>query len=180
MVRLTRPFVFCFSQVNRKLLGKMLTYFNLQYQDAEHGKQAVEIMERSQNVTGDASAPSFGLVVSSDLSCFILFVIRFVCRVTHAVSLDFRNCQLMDLCMPVMDGYEAIRQIRNKLNLSEVPILALTASAMEDEKRKALDAGATEFATKPLLRPALHKKCLAYLKTVAEEPPSEQAAAGAS
>ena len=51
-------------QVNRKLLGKMLTYFNLQYQDAEHGKQAVEIMERSQNFTGDESAPQFGLVLS--------------------------------------------------------------------------------------------------------------------
>ncbi len=65
--------------------------------------------------------------------------------------------------MPVMDGYEAIRQLRNKLNLKDVPIVALTASAMEDEKVKALRAGATEFATKPLLRPALHKKCLEYL-----------------
>lgn len=118
--------------VNRKLLGKMLNYFNLDYLDAENGKMAVEIMERSQNYTGDESAPDFGLV-------------------------------LMDLCMPVMDGYEAIRQLRTKLNLKDVPIVALTASAMEDEKVKALRAGATEFATKPLLRPALHKKCLEYL-----------------
>ena len=116
----------------------MLSYFNIQYQDAEHGKQAVEIMERSQNVTGDESAPEFGLV-------------------------------LMDLCMPVMDGYEAIRQLRNTLKLTDVPILALTASAMEDEKQKALRAGATEFATKPLLRPALHKKCLEYLQPVDED-----------
>ena len=97
----------------------MLSYFNLAYMDAENGKIAVEILERSQNTTGDKSAPHFGFV-------------------------------LMDLCMPVMNGYEAIGNIRNKLNL-DVPIVALTASAMEDEKRKALDAGATEFATKPLL-----------------------------
>ena len=97
---------------------------------------AVEIMERSQNVTGDKSAPHFGFVI-------------------------------MDLCMPIMNGYEAIGNIRNKLKL-DVPIVALTASAMEDEKRKALDAGATEFATKPLLRPSLHKKCTEYLKPVDE------------
>ena len=79
----------------------------------------------------------------------------------------------VDLCMPVMDGYEAIRQLRNKLNLQDVPILALTASAMEDEKQKAMDAGATEFATKPLLRPALHKKCLEYLKAPEEQNPAQ-------
>lgn len=114
----------------------MLAYFNVAYEAAENGKIAVDIMERSQNATGDESAPEFGLV-------------------------------LMDLCMPVMNGYDAIENIRNKLNLKDVPILALTASAMEDEKQKALRAGATEFATKPLLRPALHKKCQEYL--IAEE-----------
>ena len=114
----------------------MLSYFNLAYQDAENGKIAVEIMERSQNATGDTSAPHFGFVI-------------------------------MDLCMPVMNGYEAIGNIRNKLNL-DVPIVALTASAMDDEKRKALEAGATEFATKPLLRPNLHKKCAEYLKPLEE------------
>ena len=57
---------------------------------------------------------------------------------------------LMDIQMPNMDGYEATNTIRNTDNLNqETPIIALTASAMPEQKIKAIEAGMNDFVTKP-------------------------------
>ena len=57
---------------------------------------------------------------------------------------------LMDIMMPVMDGYAAMSDIRNKLNLRDIPIIALTAKAMKDDRQKCIEAGANDYLTKPL------------------------------
>jgi CheY-like chemotaxis protein len=62
---------------------------------------------------------------------------------------------LMDLQMPVMDGYEAIRYIKEDPNLSGIPIVALTAHAMKKDKKRALGAGCVGFLTKPIKKDAL-------------------------
>ena len=56
---------------------------------------------------------------------------------------------LMDIQMPVMDGFEAIRQIRADNELTRVPIIALTALAMADDKEHCLDVGANNYLSKP-------------------------------
>ena len=57
---------------------------------------------------------------------------------------------LMDVQMPVMDGYEATRRIRGELGLHHLPVLALTAGALSEEQRSAKAAGMDAFLTKPL------------------------------
>jgi len=57
---------------------------------------------------------------------------------------------LMDIMMPVMDGFEAIKKIREELKYSSLPILAVTAKAMEEDRQKCIDIGANDFLSKPL------------------------------
>jgi CheY-like chemotaxis protein len=56
---------------------------------------------------------------------------------------------LMDVQMPVIDGYEATRQIRDVLHLTDLPVVALTAGVFEDQQAAALEAGMNDFVPKP-------------------------------
>ena len=57
---------------------------------------------------------------------------------------------LMDIMMPEMDGYTAMQEIRKDENFTGTPIIAITAKAMKSDKKKCLDAGASDYLVKPI------------------------------
>jgi PAS domain S-box-containing protein len=87
-----------------------------------------------------------------------------------AVAVQFAREQhpdliLMDIQMPVMDGFTAIREIRSDSILREVPIVALTALAMRGDRERCLEAGATDYMSKPMRL----KELLALVKKLLQD-----------
>jgi two-component system cell cycle response regulator DivK len=70
---------------------------------------------------------------------------------------------LMDLRLPVLDGWEATRRIKAQPETRHIPIIALTAHAMSGDREKALAAGCDDFDTKPVELPRLLEKVRALL-----------------
>lgn len=62
---------------------------------------------------------------------------------------------LMDMSLPVMDGWEATRLIKADAGTAAIPVVALTAHAMASDREKAMDAGCDDFYTKPIELPGL-------------------------
>ena len=60
------------------------------------------------------------------------------------------NLILMDLSLPILDGWEATKAIKGDPDTENIPIIALTAHAMAGDREKALEAGANEYDTKPV------------------------------
>lgn len=73
------------------------------------------------------------------------------------------NLILMDLSLPVMDGWEATRRLKSTPETKGIPVIALTSHAMVGEREKALAAGCDDFDTKPVELPRLLEKIRALL-----------------
>jgi len=70
---------------------------------------------------------------------------------------------LMDMSLPVMDGWEATRRLKADPALRHIPVIALTAHAMANDRDKALEAGCDDYDTKPIELPRLLAKMEALL-----------------
>lgn len=73
---------------------------------------------------------------------------------------------LMDMSLPVIDGWEATRQIKANDATRSIPIIALTAHAMQGDEQKAREAGCDDFDTKPVELPRLLEKIQTQLNRI--------------
>lgn len=84
--------------------------------------------------------------------------------VSKAVS-EKPDLILMDMSLPIIDGWTAVGQLREKEETKSTPIIALTAHAMAGDKQKAIDAGCDDYDTKPIELPRLLTKIESLLSS---------------
>ena len=78
-----------------------------------------------------------------------------ICAFDGMMGIEMANSEmpdliLMDLSLPAIDGWEAIKRLKEDSNTAMIPIIVLTAHAMDGDREKALDAGCDEYDTKPV------------------------------
>ena len=73
---------------------------------------------------------------------------------------------LMDMSLPVMDGWTATQTIKADAELKGIPVIALTAHAMEGDREKAMSAGCDDYDTKPIELPRLLEKIAKFIPNV--------------
>ncbi len=78
---------------------------------------------------------------------------------------------LMDMSLPVIDGWEATRQIKANAATTTIPVIALTAHAMAGDREQAIGAGCDDYDTKPIELPRLLEKIATQLVRVGKLPP---------
>jgi len=73
---------------------------------------------------------------------------------------------LMDMSLPVVDGWEATRRLKANPDCCNIPVIGLTAHAMDGDREKCLEAGCNEYETKPVDLPSLLEKISLQLQQV--------------
>jgi PAS domain S-box-containing protein len=97
------------------------------------------------------------------------------CDRLRAQPYDF-DVVLMDVQMPLLDGYQATRYIRAELGLVDLPVIALTAGALSSERQRAVAAGMDDFIIKPFDAPTLISTILRHVRISVLQAPTPTAA----
>ena len=122
-----------------KTIDEMVT------QDELHALKGTRILVAEDNVFNQEVARELLEAVGVDVT-----VVENGAEAVEAVKEDIFDAVLMDMQMPVMNGFQAVDAIRNGLSNKKLPIIAMTAHAMKGDKEKSIEAGMNDHVTKPV------------------------------
>lgn len=147
------------SEMSRKRLMDELQLFLNKVKESEHNKEPAAPKDVPDNALENKKV----LLVDDDMrNIFVLthileeYHMRVIPAVNGKDAIEELNKDpeidivIMDLMMPEMDGYEAIRKIRKDLHLTSLPVIALTAKAMTGDREKIIKEGASDYLSKPI------------------------------
>ncbi len=142
------------------LLEEVVTHLHIPHKDLPPGKRRIIENVRSKE---DILTGKKVLIVDDDVrnlfaltTVFERFNINVITAESGQEAIDILNEEsqvdmvLMDIMMPEMDGYETTQRIRRENKNSTLPIIAVTAKAMKGDRQKCIEAGASDYITKPV------------------------------
>ena len=143
-----------------RLLEETMMFLHVNYANFPVAKKR---MMENFRMKGDILAGKKVLVVDDDVrnlfaitTVFERYNIDIITAESGKEAIDLMNeskdieMVLMDIMMPEMDGYETIQKIRRENKNNTLPIIAVTAKAMKGDRQKCIEAGASDYITKPL------------------------------
>ena len=146
-------------------------YFTLPYRHVSHANNRTDVSPITLQ-TEEGQGTTFLVAEDEDLNFMLVrellrkFKVKIIRAVNGAEAVEIARTTkvdlvLMDLKMPVMDGFEATRTIKSFL--PDLPILALTAYSLEADRERAIQSGCADVIVKPINREYLYERLNAYL-----------------
>lgn len=153
-------FTFYLTVLKSQLPGIQTKTGSIEYCDLQHSLNGIRILLVEDNLINQKIAAKLLTIQGA--------IIEVANNGREAIDLlkqTKADIILMDLQMPEMDGYEATRIIRNEMSeeIRNLPIIAMTASALISDQKKCLYAGMNDYIAKPYQAPELYKKILLQL-----------------
>lgn len=151
-------------KVDEMINGDSLSLSHLQYVEAEENDRYLERLKGLRVLLAEDNPVNQQLVI--EYMRQLEAVLEIADNGRMAVQLAAEHCFdviIMDVHMPIMDGLDAARQMRKMPQSHETPIVALTASAMQEDREKCIAAGMNGFVTKPVSKIDLYHSILTVL-----------------
>jgi len=137
--------IICKNENSKERVTEEIEYYlnkNSPFESIINGKNILIVDDDSKNI----------FTLSQSLSVYDANISTAYSALEALEILDKKEIDivLMDIMMPIIDGYECIKRIRASEKLKDIPIIAVTAKAMPEDRKNAIEAGANDYISKPI------------------------------